>query len=56
MMEVLLDVMDRFPRNTNAECANALLPSKVRGLERFDETKPMILPLLTERLSQRPIS
>jgi hypothetical protein len=56
MFEVLLDVMDRLPRNTNAECANALLPSKVRGLERFDETKPMILPLLTERLSQRPIS
>jgi len=48
MFQLLLDGMDRFLnlRDTNAECAIALLPSKVSEvLERFDESKPMILPL-----------
>ena len=48
MFELLLDGMDHFLnlRDTNAECAIALLPSKVSEvLERFDESKPMILPL-----------
>jgi hypothetical protein len=44
MFELLLDVMDRFLnlRDTNTECAIALLPSKVSEVwKRFDESKPI---------------
>jgi hypothetical protein len=33
------------PADTNAECAIVLLPSKVWEVWKFDESKPMILPL-----------
>ena len=60
MFELLLDVMDRFLnlRDTNAECAIASPVAKQSfgGLERFDESKPMILPLSIERPSQWPMS
>jgi hypothetical protein len=56
MFELLLDVMDRFLnlRDANAECAIALLPSKVSEVCLMNPSRCLLLSI--ERPWQRPIS
>ena len=56
MFEVLLNVMDRAYEIPTLNAPTPFCQAKFGGLERFDETKPMILPLSTERPFRRPIS